>query len=291
MGTMVEIRVKGMNEADADKIITKAFDEIKRIDNLFSSYSTDGPVTKINESNETLFAPHPEIFEVILYCDSLNKISNGAFDVSIGTIINEWDFGSSNPVLPEEKKLLSAKSFSGWKNIRVKSNGSFTKTNGVQLNFGAVAKGYAVDKAIEVLKRNGANTALVNAGGEIRESGSNWVVGIQHPRSSVNLLGTLKLNGMAVATSGDYEQFFEKDGKRYHHILNPVSGYPSDKCRSVTVIAETDMEADALATAVFVLGKDKGLKLIDVLENTEVMLVDNVGQIFYSTGFEKYLVQ
>ncbi len=290
MGTLVEIQVKGMNETEADKIITKAFDEIKRIDDLFSSHSDVGTITKINNSNETLFAPHPEIFEVMLYCDSLNKISNGAFDVSLGTLIDEWKFGSSDPVLPSEKNILIAKSLSGWKNIRFNSNASFTKANGVQLNFGAVAKGYAVDKAIELLKRNGINTALVNAGGEIRELGRDWVVGIQHPRSSTNLLGTLKLNGMAVATSGDYEQYFEKDGKRYHHILDPKTGYPSDKCRSVTVIAQTDMEADALATAVFVLGKDEGMKLIETLENTEVMIVDSLGKIFYSTGFEKYLV-
>ncbi|QQS36191.1 MAG: FAD:protein FMN transferase [Ignavibacteriales bacterium] len=290
MGTLVEIQVKGLNETEADKIITKAFDEIKRIDDLFSSHSDVGAITKINNSGETLFAPHPEIFEVMLYCDSLNKISKGAFDVSLGTLINEWDFGSSDHVLPSEKNISAAKSISGWKNIQINSNASFTKTKGVQLNFGAIAKGYAVDKAIELLKRNGISTALVNAGGEIRELGSDWVVGIQHPRSSTNLLGTLKLNGMAVATSGDYEQYFEINGKRYHHILDPTNGYPSEKCRSVTVIAQTDMEADALATAVFVLGKDEGLNLIERLENTEVMIVDSIGKIFYSTGFEKYLV-
>ena len=129
------------------------------------------------------------------------------------------------------------------------------------LNFGAIAKGYAVDKAIDVLKTLGIKEALVNAGGEISVIGNDWIVGIQHPREINSIIKKIKLDGFTVATSGDYEQYFEVDGNRYHHILDPKTGYPSKGLRSVTIINKLNAIADALATAVFVMGKENGIKI------------------------------
>lgn len=291
MGTLVEIQIKGLDEYSADGFIEKAFDEMKRIDNMFSTHSSESAIRKINDGNDLLYVPHPEIFFVMNYCDSLYKISKGSFDISLGTLLNTWNFESANPVIPTKSDLERAITFSGWNNIEIRPNGSIKKKKDVRLNFGAIAKGYAVDKAVELLERNGVKEALVNAGGEIRELGNDWVVGIQHPRNKNSLLGTLKLSGMSVATSGDYEQYFEKDGVRYHHLLDPKKGYPATKCRSVTVISKSDMEADGLATAVFIMGPEEGIKLIEELSNNEAMIVDADGRIHKSSGFNKYLLR
>ncbi len=156
---------------------------------------------------------------------------------------------------------------------------------------GAIAKGYAVDKAMEVLLKKGISDGLINAGGEIKVIGEQWIVGIQHPREINFLAAKIKLdNNTAVATSGDYEQFFEKDGRRYHHILNPKTGYPADELQSVSLIAQDVTIADGLATAVFVLGTTKGLRLIESLPETEAMIIDSSGFMSYSSGFKKFLV-
>ena len=165
------------------------------------------------------------------------------------------------------------------------------KQKKVGLNFGAIAKGYAVDRAIDVLKTLGIKEALVNAGGEISVIGNDWIVGIQHPREINSIIKKIKLDGFTVATSGDYEQYFEVDGNRYHHILDPKTGYPSKGLQSVTIINKSNAIADALATAVFVMGKENGIKLIESLDDTEAMIIDDEGKIFYSSGFEKFLVK
>ncbi len=147
----------------------------------------------------------------------------------------------------------------------------------------------AVQKAIEVLKKSGITEALVNAGGEISVIGSDWKVGIQHPRDEREIIAAVKLKDITVATSGDYEQYFEQDGIRYHHIIDPKTGYPARGLQSVTVINQSNTFADALATAVFVMGNEKGMKLIESLDNTEAMIIDDKGKIFYSSGFKKFL--
>ncbi|MCH9028670.1 MAG: FAD:protein FMN transferase [Bacteroidetes bacterium] len=166
---------------------------------------------------------------------------------------------------------------------------SFKRSAGTELNFGAIAKGYAVDKAVNVLIKLGINSALVNAGGEIKTIGDDWVIGIQHPRNQNQIIEKVNPGGMSVATSGDYEKYFELDGKRYHHILNPKTGYPADSLISVTVLNKSCTIADALATAVFVLGQAKGMRLIENLPETEVMIIDNQMNKTYSSGFEKFI--
>ena len=164
------------------------------------------------------------------------------------------------------------------------------KKENVGLNFGAIAKGYAVDKAIDVLKKHEIKEALVNAGGEISVIGNDWIVGVQHPRENNSIIKKIKLAGFTVATSGDYEQYFTVAGNRYHHILDPKSGYPSKGLQSATIINKSNSIADALATSVFVMGKENGLKLIETLDGTEAMLIDSEGKIFYSSGFENFLI-
>lgn len=290
MGTVVEIQVRDTDEQNADNAITKAFKEVKRIDDLFTTYNQDSPVWKLNKSTDSVITVNKEIYGLIILCDSVTKISNGCFDVSLDKLANVWGFSTDNPRLPENLEIDSALLLSGWNKIKLVGDNKIFKLKNVGFNFGAIAKGYAVDRAIDVLRNNGLKDALVNAGGEISVIGNDWIVGIQHPREINSVIKKLKLKENTVATSGDYEQYFEVDGKRYHHILDPKTGYPSTGLQSVTIINKSNAYADALATAVFVMGKENGMKLIERLENTEAMLVDSNGNIFYSSGFKKFLV-
>lgn len=290
LGTVVEIQVKSNDEQKAEDATNKAFAEIKRIDDLFTTYNQSSAVWKINNSQDSILFVDPEVYNLIVLCDSVTKTSNDCFDISLDNLIKVWGFDSGNLHLPKKESIDSALTICGWNNIKIAEQNKIIKKNNVRLNFGAIAKGYAVDKALDMIIKSGINDALVNAGGEIKVIGSEWIVGIQHPRVENEIIKKIKLKNNSVATSGDYEQYFEVDGIRYHHILNPKTGYPEKGLQSVTIINKSNAYADALATAVFVMGKEYGMKLIDKLKNTEAMIIDNDGKIFYSSEFEKYLV-
>ncbi|MBE0538300.1 MAG: FAD:protein FMN transferase [Ignavibacterium sp.] len=291
LGTVVEIQVRDKNEKKTDDAISKAFAEVRRIDDLFTTFNDESLVSKINNSTDTIIEVDPEIYNLIVLCDSITKLSDGSFDVSLDNLTRAWGFYTDDPQLPSKVVVDSALLFSGWEKIKLLGENKIEKKKNVGLNFGAIAKGYAVDKAIDVLKKLGIKEALVNAGGEISVLGSDWIVGIQHPREINSIIKKIKLDGYSVATSGDYEQYFEVDGVRYHHILDPKTGYPSRGLQSVTIINKSNAFADGLATAVFVMGKEKGMKLIKDLNDTEVMIIDSEENIFYSSGFEKFLVK
>ena len=255
LGTVVEIQVRDADEQKTEDAITKAFTEIKRIDDLFTTYNEESPVWKLNNSSDSIISVDPEIYSLIVLCDSITKLSNGSFDVSLDNLTKAWGFYTDDPKLPDRSAIDSALSLSGWNNIKLIDENKIIKHNKVGLNFGAIAKGYAVDRAIYVLKTLGIKEALVNAGGEISVIGNDWIVGIQHPREINSIIKKIKLDRFTVATSGDYEQYFEVDGNRYHHILDPKTGYPSTGLQSVTIINKSNSIADALATAVFVWEK------------------------------------
>ena len=291
LGTLVEIQVNDKDKEKAGSAIEKAFNEIKRIDDLFSTYNEDSPVWKLNHNQDTLINVDPEIFSLLVLCDSIYKISNGAFDVSLNKLLTTWGFDGDDPSLPADDNISSALLNSGWNNFKLLEDNYLKRRAGTELNFGAIAKGYAVDNAVNVLIKFGINSVLVNAGGEIKTIGDNWVIGIQHPRNQNQIIEKVFSGEMSVATSGDYEKYFELDGKRYHHILNPKTGYPADSLISVTVLNKSCTFADALATAVFVLGRANGLRVIEKLSETEVMIIDNQMNKIYSSGFEKFILE
>ena len=259
LGTVVEIQVRDADEQKAEDAITKAFAEVKRIDELFTTYNEDSPVWKINNSADTIISIDSEIYNLIVLCDSITKLSNGSFDVSLDNLTKVWGFYTDDPQLPTKAEIDSALLNTGWQKITLLGDNKIIKKENLGLNFGAIAKGYAVDKAIDALKKLGINEALVNAGGEISVIGNDWIVGIQHPREINSIIKKIRLDGFTVATSGDYEQYFEVHEIRYHHIIDPKTGYPSKGLQSVTIINKSNAIADALATGVFVMGKENGM--------------------------------
>ena len=288
LGTVVEVQIRETDRKKAETSIEKAFSEIKTVDDLFSTYNEDSHIWKLNHNQATLINVDPEIFSLMVICDSIFNLTYGSFYVSLNKLLTTWGFDGDDLSLPSDDKLSGALLNSGWNNIKLLEKNSFKRPAGTELNFGAIAKGYAVDKAVNVLIKLGINSALVNAGGEIKTIGDDWVIGIRHPRNQNQIIEKVNPGGMSVATSGDYEKYFELDGKRYHHILNPKTGYPADSLISVTVLNKSCTIADALATAVFVLGQAKGMRLIENLPGTEVMIIDDQINKTYSSGFEKF---
>jgi thiamine biosynthesis lipoprotein len=289
LGTIVEIQIRDSDNQNADAVISDAFNEIQRIDKLLSIYDSESPVYKINNSSDSIINVDEEVFGLMQKCDSFWRLSSGSFDISIGQVISTWGFGNSNPAIPNHDEIIRALENSGWEYVEFPDKNKLKKHDGVKFDFGAVAAGYAADKAIEVIAKSGITNALVNTGGEIRGIDDDWTIGIQHPRIAGQIIEKLKLHGKAVATSGDYEQYFEENERRYHHIINPKDGFPASDCQSVTVIADNNLTADALATGIFVLGPAKGLELAESLENVEAYIVDSRGHILQSSGFKNFI--
>lgn len=288
MGTMVEIQVRGLEREAADAAINAAFAEVRRVDTLFSTYKPESPVWKLNRGADTVVAVPDEVFGLMLRCGMMWESTGGTFDVAVEPLVQAWGFDGDQPAVPSDSALAGALARSGWRHVLLESDNLVRKSPGAGVNFGAIAKGYAVDRAVEVLREHGAAEALVNAGGEIRATGGEWEVGIQHPRSPSELLAVLDLQGMAVATSGDYEQYFERDGTRYHHIFDPATGHPARGCQSVSIIASDDVTADALATAVFVMGTERGMDFLKQYPDIEALIVDDQGGIHATPGFDRY---
>ncbi|MEK6546643.1 MAG: FAD:protein FMN transferase [Nitrospinota bacterium] len=294
MGTVVEVTVIYNNERHARKVIGDAFIAMERVDRLMSNFKEDSDISKINRAAGTEeVTVDNDVIEVIKKSLYYSELSDGAFDVTIGRVEELYDFETGGKI-PETDKFVDSIKGVGYKNISVNGNAVYLLKKGIKLDLGGIAKGYAIDKGIEAVKKNGIDDVLINAGGDIRATGESenaqWKIGVLHPREKDKLMDTILLKNLSVATSGDYRKYFISDGKRYHHILDPVTGLPVEGVQSVTIIAPLAVDADALATAVFVMGKKKGMALIERLKDVEGIIVDSNGMVSYSSGVKKHLM-
>ncbi|MBM4171027.1 MAG: FAD:protein FMN transferase [Ignavibacteria bacterium] len=290
MGSTIEIQVRGVDDEIANSAITAAFKEAKRIDTLFSTYISGNPMWFLNNSTKEEIKVSDEMFSMLEKCAELWRITDGAFDPAIGSLIELIGFEKESPSLPTNEQIKNALNKTGWKKITLKKEDVVIKPLNIKISFNAVVPGYAADKIANVLKGFGIEDFLINVGGEIYAEGDTWRVGIQHPRKITKLLGSLKANKIGIATSGDYEQYFNKNGKRYSHLINPLTGLPANECEAVTIIAKDALTADALSTGVFILGPSKGIELINKLYEVEGIIVDTFGVIHKSSGFDKYFL-
>ena len=292
MGTVVEVQVRGLDEETANKAINASFAEIRRLDTLFSTYLLGNEMWKINNSDSTRIKVDKEVFEMLKRCGQMWNETGGAFDIAIGNLIDLVGFEKDDPVLPPPQKIKEALQEIGWKKIQLEEPDILIKPVHVKISFNACVPGYAADRVADILiNKFGINDFLVNTGGEIVARGNNWKIGIQHPRRQNELLNVVKIDGIGITTSGDYEQFSKKNGKRFTHIFNPATGYPANECESVTIISHDAFTADALSTGIFVLGPQKGMDLIEELPGTEALIVDTTGTVHKSSGFDKYLLR
>jgi len=281
MGTVARISVVA-NQSRADRVLELAFEEIKRIEQKFSPYLQESEVSQLN--SEGSLSPSSETVWVISESLKYSELTKGKFDITVYPIIKIWDIKRRE--IPAEKDIKKALKNVGYRKIRI--DDGLVSLNGTSLDLGGIVKGYAVDRVCGILKKNGITRALIDIGGDIYamgdREGKGWSIGVQHPRKENRLIGILQFEDRAVVTSGDYRRYFISGGRRYHHIIDPQTGYPAEGCQSVTIVASSTMKADALSTGIFVLGPEEGMKLVNSLDGVEVVIVDSKGKLIYSDG-------
>lgn len=277
-----------------DEVLNEAVSLCYKYDKLFSKSVEKSDVYKLNHSGGKPVIVDDETVYLIEKSVEYSKLSNGNFDITIMPVKELWDFKSENPKVPSNEALSAELKKVGYENIVINGN-EVTLKNGAQIDFGGIAKGYIADKIKEHFEKNGVKKAIINLGGNVLMIGQKnadnlWTVGIQHPDKERNeSLGTVKVKDKSVVTSGVYERYFEVDGKIYHHLLNPFDGQPANNgVASVTIISDNSLQGDVLSTTCFVLGYEKGIELIESLENVEVIYVLDDLSIKTSSGIDKY---
>ncbi|MEI6831184.1 MAG: FAD:protein FMN transferase [Candidatus Omnitrophota bacterium] len=268
MGTFWEVTSP---EKQASAIV---FAEVERLEQLFSKYIPTSEVSVLNRAGKLKVSP--DTFYIIKKSKEFYQLTDGAFDISVAPLVELWGFSNLKTKVPTIEEINSTLKVIGSDKIILHENDSMVefKLPEMKIDLGGIAKGYALDCAIKKLKENKINSCLINAGGQVYALGnkfsSPWKIAIKNPRKPA-VLETLELNNQSASTSGDYEQFFLKDGKRYCHIINPKTGYPADtQITSVTIIADQGLTADVLSTAIFVLGKKRGEALAKQFTNIEI---------------------
>jgi FAD:protein FMN transferase len=288
MGTFVTITVYNEDKQIAKNSIEEAFNEIQRVENILSSYINTSEVYILNK-NKKIDKASNELIYVIGKALRYGDLSHGAFDITVQPILDLYThtFQELNRP-PTDNEIKETQRLVNYGQILIKNKYAELKPN-MKITLGGIAKGYIIDKAIEVLKNNNITHALVNAGGDMRAIGNkgedNWKIALQNPRNKKDSITTIQLNNKAVATSGDYERYFD-DTKKFHHIVDPRTGYSATELISVTLLTDKAIDADALATSVFVLGKEKGLELIESLKETEGLIITSEKEIVKSSGFD-----
>lgn len=293
MGTALEMTLDAASNEKADKVFSSIEREMRRIEEEMSEWKETSTLSAVNRNAGIKPVKVPrELFNVIDAALKVSRVSDGAFDITWASMRGLWDFRPGFERAPAPEEVNSRLGLVDYRDAVMDPTGStvFLKRKGMAIGLGGIAKGYAVDKAMEVAVKSGIRNAIIKAGGDMRVQGignsHGWEVGIQDPRERGRLLARLTLSNVSISTSGDYERFFIKDGVLYHHIMDPKTGYPARGTRSVTVIGPDTMTTDALSTAIFVLGPEKGLGLAEKLGQIEAIIVDSDGVVRTTSGIE-----
>jgi thiamine biosynthesis lipoprotein len=270
----------GREGQEIKQIVREALDEVDRIDRLMSHYKKDSPLSEINRNAaKGPVRVEAELFDFISECSKYSRESDGAFDITVGPLMKAWGFFRDEGRLPSDSELSKARANTGYRHIILDEKERTVRfdRDGVELDLGGIAKGYAVDRAVALLKSRGIERALVSAGGSTiyglgsPPDSSGWEIEIQDPIDHRKTAATINLNNRALSVSGSYEKFFEVDGVRYSHIMDPRTGLPVQGLLSVAVVAETGTAGDALDNVFYVLGIEKSRKLIQQYPVTEVI--------------------
>ena len=271
LNTLIEINAVSQNK-DIDKIVEKAFSLIEEYELKFSYFHPDSELYQMNNSEQENFSIDDEFYEVLRLAEKIYYESSQLYDVTIAYTLDIWDFETE--IVPDSLTIQASLLNIGFDKLTI-GKGNLYKPTNIKINLGSLSKGYIVDKVIEYLIDSGVKEAYINAGGDIRFFSQNkkkWRVGVQHPRERMSRIAVLQIPDMAVVTSGDYERFFVQDERRYHHIMNPKTGYPTQQTAAVTILSPTAFVADALSTAAMVMMPDDALEMIKTYPDTEAII-------------------
>ncbi|WP_352396829.1 FAD:protein FMN transferase [Aminobacterium colombiense] len=295
LGTILHFQIWGK---DANQALEKALSRIHDIEVHMSTHDPNSDIYKVNVSSGSSFVPvHEDTFYVVEKAIDYAYKSSGTFEPTIGGLVNLWGIGTPEERLPSQEEIANAVSLIGYEEVQLdrKNMSIRLPRSGQHLDLGGIAKGYAADEVVAILKRKGIKSALVDLGGNIFALGTKpdstlWNIGVQNPlEPRGQYLGVLRVSNKSVVTSGNYERFFEKDGKRYHHIFDPATGYPAESgLLSVTILSDRSIDGDALSTALFVLGKEEGLKLASSIEGVEALVVTKEKKIYGTAGMDDF---
>ena len=291
MGNRFEISILANEENFANANIDLAVAEISRIEKLLTTFSNDSVTFQINENAgiQPVVVPK-EVFDLIFRCQMISKMTQGAFDISYGSIDKKfWNFDLNMTSLPDKDVAKKTVELINYENIILNKNDQtvFLKNKGMRIGFGGIGKGYAAECAKKILKQNGIESGIVNAAGDLtawgyQENGEAWTIGIADPNKKESVFSTFNITNTSVATSGNYEKFVLIDGKKYSHTIDPKTGYPISGIKSVTIIAENAEIADALATPVTVMGIEVGLNFINQIPNIGCIIIDDYDKTYSS---------
>lgn len=294
MGSRFDISVVADNEERGYYYIDLAIEEIDRIEKLISSWDSNSQTSSINRNSGIKpVKVDKALFDLIERSVAISKLTDGAFDISYASLDKVWKFDGTMKVMPSEEEIAKSVAKVGFENIILnkKALTVFLKLEGMKIGFGGIAKGYAADLAKKMLQSQGVLAGIINASGDMntwgfQPNGKEWQAGITNPLNKNKVFALMPISNAAVVTSGNYEKYVEFDGKRYSHIIDPKTGYPSSGIVSVSVFAPKAELADALATSIFVMGIEVGLNFVNQLNSIECIIVDDKGNIHTSKEIE-----
>jgi thiamine biosynthesis lipoprotein len=293
MGTAVRVDLWAASRSAGEAAIDAVMAEMHRIDRSYSPHRSDSELSRINrDAHRAPVEVSDETFRLLTRAIECSERSGGAFDITYASVGQLYDYRRG--VHPDDKALARARECVGWRHLVLDAEArtvSFAR-EGVRIDLGGFAKGHAVDLATAILRRHGIASAMVAAGGDSRVLGDRrgrpWTIAIRHPRRPNEVIAVLPLEDVAISTSGDYERFFDKGGRRYHHLIDPGTGRSPDHVHSVTVLAADGLTSEGLSKSVFVLGVERGLALIEAHPGTDAVIVDAQGALHFSSGLQRH---
>lgn len=293
MGTVITQKIYGKNAPTAAREVIQM---ISRLERMLSLNLPDSEVNQLNHAaGKNAVALSTETITLLDHAMKISSLSHGAFDITVGPLVKAWQIGTEQPQVPDEVKLTELLKLVDYHSLTIQGKQASLKKPGQVVDLGGIAKGYAGDLAKKIYAKHKVTAALLNLGGNVvtfgsKPDGKPWQIGIQDPRGKKgSYLGIVSLSpGASMVTSGDYERFFERDGVRYHHLLDPKTGRPANSgLISTTIISNSSTDADGLSTATFVLGLKSGRALLSQYQNTEAVFITNDYQIHLTPNLKK----
>lgn len=293
MGTLVFVTAVAGDEPTAQRAAGNAFKEIKRLEELLSTWIPTSELSRVNAAaGREPVRISRDTMEVLARSVEVARLTEGGFNIAIGPAVQAWSVTERSDIPSQEElaRLLPLMDLSALQ-LDAGRGTALLQRAGMRVDVGGIGKGFAADRAVQAMRAAGATAGVVALSGDIKTfgrmpDGEAFLFGIQHPRKESALLATIELRDEAISTAGDYERFFERDGVRYHHILDPRTLQPARECQSVTVIAKEGVMADGLDTGIFVMGPQRGMELVERLPDVEAVIVDRDGHILVSSGLQ-----
>lgn len=293
MGTPISIT---LYDGGNQKVLDKAFKKIVEIEDSVSINKENTEITKLNESAGIDKVKLSDLsYDILKKGIEYSRLSNGSYDITIGPLVKLWSIGLEDAKVPSKEEINDTIGYIDYNNIKIddSTKEAFLTKKGMEVDLGSIAKGYAADEVAKILKQEGINSAIIDLGGNIyalgsKNSDNNWKIGIQDPfNDRGQIVGAIEVSDKTVVTTGIYERFIEEDGVKYHHILDPKTGYPYETdIAGVSIIADNSIDADALSTLTFTKGLKEGLKFVEYLDNVDAIFITNAKQIYITENIK-----